>query len=43
MIAAYILNRVPFKSVPSTPYEVWKSATPDLNFMHPWGVCSLCS
>ena len=34
---AYILNRVPFKSVPSTLYEVWKGATPDLNVMRPWG------
>ena len=37
MIMAYILNRVPSKSVPSTLYEVWKGVTPDLNVMHPWG------
>ena len=38
MIATYILNTVPFKYVPSTPYEVWKGVTPDLNFMRPWRV-----
>ena len=37
MIAAYILTRVLSKSVPSTPYEVWKGTTPDLNVMPPWG------
>ena len=31
MNASYIINRVPFKYVPSTPYEVWKGVTPDLN------------
>ena len=33
----YILNRFPYKSIPSTSYEVWKGATPDLNIMRPWG------
>ena len=37
MIVAYILNKVPSKSVPSTPYELWKGTTPDLNVMCPWG------
>ena len=37
MTTAYILNRVPSKSVLSTPYELWKGATPDLNIMCPWG------
>ena len=37
MIAAYILNRVPSKSVPSTSYEVWKGVVPYLNVMRPWG------
>ena len=37
MTTAYILNRVPSKSVPSTPYEVWKGATLDLNVMCLWG------
>ena len=35
MIAAYILNRVPSMPIPSTPYEVWKGVTPDLNIMCP--------
>ena len=44
MTAAYILNRVPSKSVSSTPYEVWKGVTLDLNIMRPWGyACGLCS
>ena len=37
MTATYILNRVPSKSVPFTPYELWKGATPDLNVMRSWG------
>ena len=37
MTATYILNRVSSKSVPSTPYELWKGVTPNLNVMLPWG------
>ena len=37
MTTAYILNRVPSKSILSTSYEVWKGATPDLNIIRPWG------
>jgi hypothetical protein len=37
MAAAYILNRVPSKSVPSTPYELWSSKKPDLSNLRPWG------
>ena len=37
MTVTYILNRVPSKFVPSTPYELWKGMTPDLNIMRPWG------
>ena len=37
MTATYILHRVPSKSVPSTPYELWKETKPDLNVMCPWG------
>ena len=37
MTTTYNLKRVPSKSVPSTLYEVWKGATPDLNVMRPWG------
>ena len=35
--AAYILNRVPSKSVPSTPYELWNGEKSDLGNLHPWG------
>ena len=37
MTAVYILNIALSKSVPSTLYELWKGATPDLNVMRPWG------
>ena len=37
MDAAYILNRVPSKSVPSTPYELWSGKKPDLSNLRPWG------
>ena len=37
MTISYILNRVPSKYVPSTPYELWKSEKPDLNIMRIWG------
>ena len=35
--ATYINNRVPSKSVPSTPYQLWKGETPDLSIMCTWG------
>ena len=35
--AAYFLNRVPSKFVPSTPCELWKGEPSDLNVMRPWG------
>ena len=37
MIAAYILNRVPSKSVSSTPYELYTGKKPDLKNLRPWG------
>lgn len=37
LIVAYILNRVPSKSVPTTPYELWNSVKPDLEYLRPWG------
>jgi hypothetical protein len=37
MATAYILNRVPSKSVPSTPYELWSGKKPDLSNLRPWG------
>ena len=35
--AAHILNRVPSKSVPKTPYELWTGKKPTLNYFHVWG------
>jgi hypothetical protein len=40
MTAAYILNRVPSKSVPSTPYELWTGEKPNLDNLRPWGSTS---
>ena len=35
--AAYILNRVPSKSVASTPYEIWKERKLNLKHLKTWG------
>ena len=35
--AAHILNRVPSKSVPKTPYELWFGKKPSLNYLCVWG------
>jgi hypothetical protein len=35
----HILNRVPSKSVPKTPYEIWTDKKPTLNYLYVWG-CS---
>ena len=35
--AIHILNRVPSKSVPKTPYELWTGRKPALNYLHVWG------
>ena len=35
--AAYLLNRVPTKSVVSTPYEIWKGKKLDLKVVKIWG------
>jgi len=37
LTAAYILNRMPSKSVSSTPYELWNGVKPNLGYFHPWG------
>ena len=34
---AYILNRVPSKSVPTTPYEIWRGRKPNLAHLKVWG------
>jgi len=35
--AIYILNRVPSKSAPKTPYELWTGREPSLNHFRVWG------
>ena len=37
LTAAYILNRVPSKLVPSTPYELWTGEKPNLGNLWAWG------
>ena len=37
LTATYILNRVPSKSVTTTPYELWTGRKPDLTVLRPWG------
>jgi hypothetical protein len=34
--AVHILNRVPSKSVPKTPYEMWTARKLTLNYLHVW-------
>ena len=35
--AIHILNRVPSKSVPKTPYELWTGKEPSFNYLYVWG------
>uniref|UniRef100_A0A1J3K4I8 Retrovirus-related Pol polyprotein from transposon TNT 1-94 n=2 Tax=Noccaea caerulescens TaxID=107243 RepID=A0A1J3K4I8_NOCCA len=35
--AVYILNRVPSKAVPKTPFELWKGWKPSLSHLQVWG------
>ena len=35
--AMYILNRVPSKAVPKTPFELWTDRKPSLRHIHIWG------
>jgi hypothetical protein len=37
LTVAYILIRVPSKSVSSTPYELWNNENLNLGYLHPWG------
>jgi transposase InsO family protein len=32
--AVYVLNRVPSKAVPKTPFELWNGWKPSLNHLH---------
>jgi hypothetical protein len=36
-ITIHILNRVPSKSMPKTPYEMWTGRVPSLNHLRVWG------
>ena len=40
LTATFILNRVPTKSVESTPYELWTHRKPDLRHTQTLGLCS---
>ena len=35
--AVYLLNRVPSKSMPKTPYEMWYGKTPSYKYLRVWG------
>ncbi|KAL0405649.1 UNVERIFIED_CONTAM: Retrovirus-related Pol polyprotein from transposon TNT 1-94 [Sesamum latifolium] len=37
LTTACILNRVPSKSIPTTPYELWHGRKPNLEGLRPWG------
>jgi hypothetical protein len=32
-----VINRMPSKSVPKTPYELWTGRKPSINYLHIWG------
>ena len=36
-IATFTLNRAPYKSVKTTPYELWFCKKPTLSFLKVWG------
>ena len=36
-MACYILNRVPSKSISTTPYEIWNGKLPNLKYVKIWG------
>lgn len=36
-ITIYLLNRVPSKAVPKTPFELWTGRKPSLRHLHVWG------
>ncbi|PKI72263.1 hypothetical protein CRG98_007337 [Punica granatum] len=40
-IACYLLNRIPSKSVSTTPYEIWNSRIPSLKHVKIWGCPAL--
>ena len=40
LTTTYILNRVPSKAVPTTSYELWYGAKPNLENLRHWGCAS---
>ena len=42
LMAAYILNRVPSKSVTTTTYELWHGRKPFLDHLQPWVRLAMC-
>ena len=37
MTAAHLLNKIPSKAVPTTPYEIWTGRKPNLSYVKIWG------
>ncbi|GJU11505.1 zinc finger, CCHC-type containing protein, partial [Tanacetum coccineum] len=37
LTACYLLNRVPYKRIRITPYELWTKRKPNLNYLRVWG------
>ena len=35
--AVYLLNKIPSKAVPKTPFELWTGRKPSLRHLHVWG------
>ena len=33
----YLLNMIPSKAVPKTPFELWMNRTPSIKHLHVWG------
>lgn len=38
LTACYVLNRVPSKSIETTPYEIWYGRKPNLDYFKVWGL-----
>ena len=37
LTAAHLLNKIPSKAVPMTPYEIWFGRRPNLSYIKVWG------
>ena len=37
LTSAHLLNKIPSKAVPTTPYEIWTGRKPNLNYVKVWG------